>query len=276
MERGDPVCEEVGCVRVVAAEELVAAFPRERHLDVLRGQLGDEVRGQCGRVGEGLVERVRESGQQQGRVGPEKQLVMIGSVELGDAPCVPTLVEAALGEADRERMHGLRRLLRGQRRERRGVDAAGEEHADGHVCEQVRAHRVAQARTQLLEQLGLVVGPDLVHRNGTRPRVARELHVPVHFEHVAGRKLPHVAEDRVRRRNRVEGEERLEGVEVDLPARQRTELGRERELSGVMSVVERLDPVTVAREHEPAHAGVPDGDGEHAAQAPGDSGRCYS
>ena len=86
-------------------------------------------------------------------------------------------------------------------------------------------------------------------------------------EHVPGRELADVAEDRVRRRDRVEGEERLERVEVDLAARERTELRRERELAGVVAVVERLDPVAVAREHEPARPGVPDRDGEHAAQA---------
>jgi hypothetical protein len=63
--------------------------------------------------------------------------------------------------------------------------------------------------------------------------------------------LRDLAEDRQRRRDRVEGEERLERVEVDLAARQRAQLRRERELAGVGAVVERLDPVAVAREHEP-------------------------
>ena len=65
----------------------------------------------------------------------------------------------------------------------------------------------------------------------------------------------------------VEGEERLERVEVDLPAGQRAQLGGERKLAVDRAVVERLDPEAVAREHEPPPARVPDRDGEHPAQA---------
>ena len=88
-----------------------------------------------------------------------------------------------------------------------------------------------------------------------------------------GRQLPDVAEDRVRRRDRVEGEERLERVEVDLAARQRPQLRREAQLVADVPVVERLDPVAVAREHEPAARRVPDRDGEHPAQPLGEAER---
>ena len=131
---------------------------------MLRRELRDEIRRQRGRVGEGLVEDVRERGQQQIRVGVYEQLVMVRAVALGDAARIVAFVEAPLGEADRERVHGLRGLLRGERGERGGVDAAREEHADRHVREQMRAHRVAQARAQLLEQLGLVVAAQLLDR----------------------------------------------------------------------------------------------------------------
>ena len=57
-ERADAVGEQVGRVRVVAAEELVAALAGERDLHVLGGELRDEVRRQRRRVGERLVERV--------------------------------------------------------------------------------------------------------------------------------------------------------------------------------------------------------------------------
>ena len=64
-ERGrpaGPLREQVGRVRVVAAEELVSPLARERDLDVLRGQLCDEVRRQRRRVCEGLVEHVGKRG----------------------------------------------------------------------------------------------------------------------------------------------------------------------------------------------------------------------
>ena len=75
-----------------------------------------------------------------------------------------------------------------------------------------------------------------------------------------------LTEDRQRPRDRVEGEKRLERVEVDLAARKRAQLGGERELVAVVAVVERLDPEAVAGEHEPAALGVPEREGEHAAQ----------
>ena len=96
---------------------------------------------------------------------------MLRPVPLGDEPRVGALVEAALGEADRERVHRLRRLLRRERRERRGVDAAGEQDADRHVGEEMRPHRVAQPRPQLLDELRLVAVAQLVVRR--RARAAR-------------------------------------------------------------------------------------------------------
>jgi hypothetical protein len=84
---------------------------------------------------------------------------------------------------------------------------------------------------------------------------------------VSGRELPNVAEDRVRPRDRVEGEKRLERVEVDLAARQRPKLRGEGELVRAEAVVERLDPERITGEHEPSLPGVPECDGEHAAQA---------
>jgi hypothetical protein len=75
-ERADALGEQVGDVRVVAAEELVAALARERDLHVLRRELRDEVRRQRRRVGERLVERVGERGQEQRRVGPQHELAV--------------------------------------------------------------------------------------------------------------------------------------------------------------------------------------------------------
>ena len=165
---------EVGGIRVVAAEQLVPALARERDLHVLGRELRDEVGRERGRVGERLVERLGERPQQQLRLRPHEQLVVLRPVALGDQPRVGALVEAALGEADRERVHRLRRLLRRERGERRRVDAAGEEDADRHVREEMRPHRVAQPRAQLLDQLGLVAVAQLVRRRRAGPRVPLE------------------------------------------------------------------------------------------------------
>src|SRR5262249_31768938 len=117
--------ELVGDVRVVAAEELVAALPREGDLDLRRGELRDEVGRQGGRVGEWLVERVRERGQQERGVRPQDELTVLRRVALRDGARVAELVERALLEADREGPNRLAGFLRRERGERRGVDAAG-------------------------------------------------------------------------------------------------------------------------------------------------------
>ena len=138
---------------------------------MLGRELGDEVGRQRRRVGERLVERLGERPQQQLGLGPHEQLVVVRPVALGDEPRVVALVEAALREADRERVHRLRRLLRRERRERGRVDAAREEDADRHVREEMRPHRVAQPRAQLLDELRLVAVAQLVLRR--RARAAR-------------------------------------------------------------------------------------------------------
>src|SRR5438045_3362618 len=109
----------------------------------------------------------------------------------------------------------------------------------------MRANGIAQPRAQLLDQLGLVVAAD---RQGAWSRVARQFDraVLLPHEHVPRRQLADVSEDRIRSGNRVEREERLERIEVDLAARQRPQLRRELERAAGVAVVERLDAVAVA------------------------------
>src|SRR5206468_9200444 len=106
-QSADPLREEVCDVRVVAAEELVAAFARERDLYVLGRELRDEVRRKRGRVGERLIECLGERGEEERRVGPQDELAMLRRVPLRDEPRIGELVERALFEADRERAKGL-------------------------------------------------------------------------------------------------------------------------------------------------------------------------
>jgi len=77
-----------------------------------------------------------------------------------------------------------------------------------------------------------------------------------------------LAEDRIRRRDRVERQERLERVEVDLAPRERAQLRRELEHIAGVAVVQRLDPVAIARQHEPPSLAVPDRHREHPTEPP--------
>ncbi len=244
-ERPDPLGERVRDVGVVAAEELVAAFARQRDLDVLRGQLRDEVGRERRRVGERLVEGCRERGQQQRGVGLQHQLPVVCSVPRRDRARAGELVERCVLEADRERAHGSGRLLRCERRERAGVDAARQEHSDGDVGDQMGANRVAEPRAALLDELGFVLV--VACRQRPRPREPVEAERPgLPGEGVPGLQLADVAEDRERRRHRVEREERLERIKVDLALRQRIQLRRERQLVAGAAVVERLDAEAIA------------------------------
>src|SRR5205823_1571149 len=109
-----------------AAEELVAALARERHLHVLGGELRDEVGRKRRRVRERLVEGVGEHRQEQRRIRLQDELTVPRPVARRDEPGARELVERALAEADRERAQRLGELARGERRKRRGVDAARE------------------------------------------------------------------------------------------------------------------------------------------------------
>ena len=100
---------------------------------------------------------------------------MVRRVALRDQARVGALVEAPLLEADRERVHGLGRLLCGKRGEHGRVDAAREQDADRDVGEQVRPNGVAQTRAQLFDELRLVLTSQLVHGHRAGPRVALEL-----------------------------------------------------------------------------------------------------
>jgi hypothetical protein len=193
--------------------------------------------------------------------------VVVGVVELSDLARTRELVEGALFEADRERLHPLAAFERGKRRERSRVDAARKQHADRYVGEQMRPHRVSQARAQLLRQLVLVLGSHFPGRNGGGPRVALQSRLAAFpDEQMAGRKLLRPLPDRKRRRDRVEGEESFKGVEVDLAAGESLQLRREGERAALGRVVQRLDPEGVTGEHEPPALRVPERDSEHSAQ----------
>ena len=240
---------------------------------MLGGQLGDEVGGQRGRVGERLVEGLDQARQELRGVRAQHQLVVVGVEPLRHHPRPVELVERALLEPDRERPHPLVAGLRRQRGQRRGVDAAGEEHPHRHVGEQVGADGVEQPLAQLGGQLARGLPADVGRGGGSRPGIALDPGVGAGLpgQQVAGGQLASGAEDRQRGGDRVERQEGVERVQVDLPgkarvAQQRLELRGEGQRAGVRPPVQRLDPVRVPGQHQPAAGGVPHGDREHASQ----------
>jgi hypothetical protein len=92
---------------------------------------------------------------------------------------------------------------------------------------------------------------------------------------MAGRQLARLAVDRQRRRNPVQREVGLDRVEVDRSREarlrdERLELRGPRQHAADVPPVQGLDPEAVATHDEPPARRVPQGEGEHAAQAPGE------
>ena len=85
------------------------------------------------------------------------------------------------------------------------------------------------------------------------------------------RELADLSEDRQRCGYRVEREERLQRVRVDLATGQGAQFGGKGKLALGRAVVERLDPEAVAYKHEPPPACVPDRNREHAPQPLGEA-----
>ena len=130
------------------------------------------------------------------------------------------------------------------------------------------ADRVGQALSQLLGQRVLVIRAHLGRGDRRRPGVPLDtrLLARLPLQQVACRELARAAPDRQRRWDGVEREEGSQGVEVDPPRRQSTELRGEAEGSTLDPVRERLDPEAVAGEEQAAPAGVPEGEREHPAE----------
>src|SRR4051794_28402600 len=103
----------------------------------------------------------------------------------------------------------------------------------------MRAYRVAQPVAQLRRELVHALAPDLGRVHGSRPRVALDGRAAVlERQEMPGRELARLLEDRERRRDRVEGQERLERLGVDLAReagllQERLQLRAERQLHAV-------------------------------------------
>ncbi len=145
-------------VAPVPAECLVSAVPRQGHGDVAAGLPAHEEGGQLGRVGEGLVVVTTEVGHEvQGIVRRQVDPGVGGAEMPGHRLRVVRLVEPLAGEAHREGAHRSRGRGLGQRGDQGGVDAAGQEGADGDIGDQAAGHGLGQHRLELVEGAPVIV-----------------------------------------------------------------------------------------------------------------------
>ena len=134
----------------IAEEQLVAAVAGQRDRHALARDLRHEIRRHRRRIGERLVEHVREpidDGEHLPVVA--RLLVVLGAEMAGDRRGVVRFVELRVLEADRERPHRRRTLLLHQRDDERRVDAARQEGAERHVGDHPLANRRGQTRFEL-------------------------------------------------------------------------------------------------------------------------------
>ncbi len=196
---------------------------------------------------------------------------MVRPVALGDEARVGALVEAALLEADRERVHGVGRLLRRERGEHGRVDAAREQHADRDVRRaDARARSRAAARgaprrarpRRLRAARRPAPGRDARSGRSRRRRApSRRAHDPAGSLRVS-RKIEYGAGIELNARNASSASRSIS------PRGSARSSDANSSVAAGVAVVERLDPVAVARQHEPPRARVPDRDREHPAQPP--------
>jgi hypothetical protein len=195
---------------------------------------------------------------------------MIGAERLRHGAGVGQLVPAALGEAHGGSAHRAIRQTRHPLHHRGRVHPAREECAQRHVADEPDAHGLGEHRLELLE------APRF---RALHMRTARHVPVlhqtrlpPLPDEVVAGGNLGHALQDGGRGRYAAEGEIVVERLRGDLPLepavlQEPLQLGGERQVVGVVDVVERLLAGAVPREQEAPVALVPERDREHAAEA---------
>ncbi len=186
-------------IALVAAEQLVAADPREDHRDVLARELRHEVGRDERRVGDRLVHVPDQIRQQRRHVRLHDDLVMIGAELLGHLPRVRQLVvELRAGRAlepDRIGLDRLRAVTTHERHDRARIDAARKERADRHVADHLVAHRALELGAHGLDPLLLAAAAVDLRRQAV---VAVLAHLAaLRNQRRARLELAHPLEDRV-------------------------------------------------------------------------------
>ena len=179
----------------VAAEELVAAVPRQHDLDVAAGELRYEEEDRLRRLGHRLVSVPRESRQHvEERGAVDNELVMVGAVPLCRQPSARALVVQLIRETDREGGDAAVAGFVHEPEHCRRVDSSRKEHPDLHVSHQPPLDRCPQE----LAQVGR--GESLFRAGGLEAPVGSQLDVrAVVREQMSRRELLHAGEERVGR-----------------------------------------------------------------------------
>ena len=200
---------------------------------------------------------------------------MVGVVALGHEVAIEKLVALALAEGLEADAEGLQPVLAGLRQQRDDdarVKPARQQHPDRHVGHHPPldggAQRVEHRLGPVLGAMSWRIGRARVRRVPVGP--LRAAAVGFDDEHARGRELAHAPQHRVRRgHDRVPAEEMVQRDRVqrlvDLAAGQQRgqRRGEAQPPAAQVGEVQRLDPETVAHEHEATGLDLRDGDREH-------------
>ena len=259
-----------GVVGDIAGEQLVGPLPGQDHLHVPGGQPGQEVQGDGGQIGVGLVGVILDGGQDVEE--------LLGGDGLGDVPQaqLPAQVLGLLGlvKALPVKAHRVGLVRPGQGGDDAGVDAPGQEGAHLHVADLVGLHRLGDHLPDLPGPVvqGLVLGleGEGVVGGDLRPALPIE-------QLVAGQQPEHPLQEGLVQSGVLEGEVELQGLGVELLAEggvgeEALQLGAEEEGVPHGGVVQGLDAEGVPGGVQFPLCPVPHHEGEHPPQLPGEGG----
>ncbi len=236
-------------------------------------EFGDEVGGDGRGVAKGLIEVPRQFGHEVNGVGPDDELVMLGTEVLGHG-AGGFVVRGFAAEADGECFHRAADGLGHEVHDGAGVQPAGEERAQRHVADEAQVHGFADVVEEGRNGLGF--GWRRCRRrpygwNGRRP-VFAFLHAAIgDAQPTAGTQHANAREHGIRRGDVAVGEVERQGRGVERArhvgiSQQAFDPGTEDQPRGVAEIVERLFAQPVAGQPQLSRAPVPDCQRKHAAQ----------
>ena len=268
-------------VAFVAAEEFVAGVATEGDGDVLAGHFADEVGGDLRVVGEGFVVEGGELRDDvEGVLAGDVHFGVVGAEVLGDVFGELGFVVFFFVEADGEGADGAGALRLHEGDDEGGIDAAGEEGAEGDIGDHALADGVFEQGFEGVDGFGFgadegvlsAVGDDVAEG----PVVARGGAVGggAEGEEGGGGELVQALVNAPGIGDVVEAEEGGEGGAVDGggeagEAIEAFQFGAEDEGVADPAIVEGFFAEAVAAEVQDALLFVPEGEGEHAVEALG-------
>ena len=262
----------------ISAEQLVGAFSRQHYFEtVVPHQAGKSERASIVALlqgGFGMPDGLAQSGLD--GIAVEQGGVMNRADARGHQFLLAALVDLAVGEADGEGVPlplqtALPVVLPDQSGDQGGVQATAQIEADIDIGLKSASDRRGQSGIERLV-VGLRVRIEVA---GARiiqvPIRTGDRFVPFKDEQMAGRQAADIREEAARAHGAGEGDDLVEGREVDPPAdkgmlQQRLDLGGEEEGAVTPDVVERGDAGGIACQQQPVAPGVVQGQRELAVE----------